>query len=76
MMGSGPRKVVIFTGAGVCVPLGLPTTTGFSDDVNKNAPPITLSLVKYLRTGSNDIESILSSLESFGKDLILRYRVV
>jgi len=67
-MGSGPRKVVIFTGAGVCVPLGLPTTTGFSDDVNKNAPPITLSLVKYLRTGSNDIESILSSLESFGKD--------
>jgi hypothetical protein len=68
VMGTEPRKVLIFTGAGVGVPLGLPTTTNFSDEVKNQASSITLHLVKYLGAGGNDVESILSSLESFSKD--------
>lgn len=59
------KKVLLFTGAGVGVPLGLPTSTQFHG-IDDAAKPITNHVRTYLGSGAaDDIEWILSALESF-----------
>lgn len=58
-------KVLVFTGAGVSVPLGLPSTMDFSESVLLGAGSVTQQAVKYLGTYGNDIERLLSILETF-----------
>lgn len=63
-----PKKILLITGAGVGVPLGLPTTTGF--DIGSGAKYITKALQAYYDSQSdggrsNDIEWILAGLERF-----------
>lgn len=35
------KKILVFTGAGMSVPLGLPSTTDFMDSVRENIKDIT-----------------------------------
>lgn len=59
------EKVLVFTGAGASVPLGLPASTGFIDDVKSGMRPITNQVMGYLgKAYSDDIEWILSTLET------------
>lgn len=59
-------KILIFTGAGISVPLGLPTSTGFINQIDQGSNPITGQVRSYLgKTSSDDVEWILSTLESF-----------
>src|SRR6266478_6618259 len=62
------NRLVLFTGAGMGQPLGLPTTVGFADEVKSAAQPVTKEVIDYLGPGPHDIEQILSSLEGFTKD--------
>jgi len=59
------KKILIFTGAGIGVPLGLPTATGFSEDINDSSQEVIAMLIDYLGELSSDIERVLSTLESF-----------
>ena len=59
------EKFLIFTGAGISVPLGLPSTVDFMEDINLGAKKITQHICSYLGSSGNDIEKILSSLEEF-----------
>ncbi|MGY8817961.1 MAG: SIR2 family protein [Pseudomonadales bacterium] len=60
-------KVLVFTGAGASAPLGLPTTTQFTDEIFDNPKLVTELVKKYLGEKSgNDIERLLSTLEEFG----------
>ena len=61
------NKVLLFMGAGIGVPLGLPITTGFVNDVQHGAQQVTNFVVAYLGdTGrGRDIEWLLSTLEGF-----------
>jgi hypothetical protein len=65
----GVDKVIVFTGAGMSVPLGLPTTTDFLSDLRQGQAQVTASVCSYLDSvGSSrgqDIEWILSELERF-----------
>jgi hypothetical protein len=65
------RKVLLFTGAGAGVPLGLPTSTGFTADIAELARPVTASALKYLGKRANDIEWVLSALEQFATEIAL-----
>ena len=58
-------KVVLFTGAGVGVPLGLPTSTEFVVEMDANARQITKHVRAYLGKDADDIEWVLSGLEEF-----------
>jgi hypothetical protein len=58
------QKVLIFTGAGIGVPLGLPTSVDFIDAVMNGAQEITLRAIRY-PGGTKDIEWLLSILETF-----------
>jgi hypothetical protein len=65
------RKILVFTGAGISSPLGLPTTIDFLNEINHGAQPITKLAMNYLTEKHNrghDIEWILSMLESFNKE--------
>lgn len=60
------RKVVLFTGAGASVPLGMPTSTQFVAGIEAGAPQITQLVRSYLGAdSSDDIEWILSALDGF-----------
>jgi hypothetical protein len=65
------RKVVVFTGAGVAVPLGLPTTVQFMDAIKEGQLAVTRQISSYLGTGvpkssrGEDVEWILGELERF-----------
>ncbi|MBF0518599.1 MAG: SIR2 family protein [Nitrospirae bacterium] len=64
-------SVVLFTGAGLGVPLGLPTALGFFNDLKNMNHPILGTLFEYLDSnGKNkeDIEVVLAELEDFIKD--------
>ena len=61
-------NVVIFSGAGFCVPLGLPITNGFSDLLSSSNGNIMAPLNQFLGEQKHDIEHILSTLETFIKD--------
>jgi hypothetical protein len=61
-----PAKVLLFTGAGAGVPLDLPTSTGFGDDVTAGGVAVTKSAIEYPGGESaKDIERILATLASF-----------
>jgi hypothetical protein len=61
-----PTKVLIFTGAGAGVPLDLPTSTQFGDEVTAGGVAVTKSAMEYLGGESaKDIERILATLASF-----------
>lgn len=63
------KKVLIFTGAGMGVPLGLPAASGFVDGVTTGAQVITRIAQIYLGDPiQNDIEWVLATLESFRKE--------
>lgn len=65
-----PQKILIFTGAGASVPLGLPASTGFVEDIRSGMRTVTSSVIDYLGDGpSEDIEWILSALESFRSEV-------
>src|SRR6185437_2388953 len=66
---TGPTKVLIFTGAGAGVPLELPTSTGFGDDVIAGGVAVTRFAIQYLGGESGkDIERILATLASFADE--------
>lgn len=62
-------RVVVFTGAGISAPLGLPTTVEFLSDIRQGQLPVTESVCNYLASAKSsrgeDIEWILSELERF-----------
>jgi len=61
-----PTRVLIFTGAGAGVPLGLPTSTGFAAEVTADAAMVTQCAIGFLQgTSAKDIEWILATLEAF-----------
>lgn len=69
---SSSKKVLIFTGAGIGVPLGLPTSTGFIRQVRSGMKAVTAKTMEYLGgTSSEDIEWILATLEAFGMEVSL-----
>ena len=68
-MTTASEKILLFTGAGMGVPLGLPTTTDFTRDVQKGAKEVTKHVVSYLGDSGGDIEWVLSTLEGFAKDV-------
>jgi len=60
------NKVVLFTGAGIGVPMGLPTTTQFAEIIDRHCVDnFKLVLQSYLGGEFYDIEKILSTLEFF-----------
>lgn len=70
------EKFLIFTGAGISVPLGLPSTVDFMDDINSGAARVTEQVCSYLKKNGNDIERILSSLEEFSEQSSLYEYVI
>lgn len=69
----GHKKILLFLGAGTGVPIGLPTSTGFNDEVRAQPlAAVTQHAIRYLGgTESEDIERILATLESFQTDVSL-----
>ena len=65
---SGLKKTLIFTGAGMSVPLGLPSTMDFMDAVKQDPQAVTQHVIEYLGASGQDIEWILSSLESLSNE--------
>lgn len=61
-------KILLFTGAGIGVPLGLPTTTEFNKVIAKGQPDIRNLVQNYLGDDKNDIEKVLYTLEEFIKN--------
>lgn len=61
-------KILLFTGAGIGVPLGLPTTTEFNKVIAKGQPEIKALVQNYLADSKNDIEKVLYTLEEFIKN--------
>lgn len=59
------KKILVFTGAGISVPLGLPGTTDFMDSVRGGIQNITDYIIEYLGSSGEDIEWLLSTLETF-----------
>jgi hypothetical protein len=63
-MSENSKRILVFTGAGIGVPLGLPTTQDFLLDINNHSLEITRLVISYLKAPHNeDIEWILSGLE-------------
>ncbi|MFL5765465.1 MAG: SIR2 family protein [Bacteroidia bacterium] len=63
-------KILIFTGAGLSVPLGLPATNGFDNTISKIPSVLWPHIEKYLKKDGNpkDIERVLYLLENFVKE--------
>lgn len=60
------KNILIFTGAGMSFPLGLPTTSGFAETIKKIDPSLLNLINSYLLSHEKqDIEKILSVLEDF-----------
>lgn len=59
------HNVLIFTGAGISNPLGLPLTDGFNQIIDNNENLKFNDTFDSFLENSDDIESILSTLESF-----------
>jgi SIR2-like domain len=64
-------KILVFTGAGISKPLGLPTTTDFYESIKPVSPNVTTYAIEYLKENNNgsemDIELILSTLEELAE---------
>lgn len=70
-------KVLLFSGAGLSAPLGLPTTNGFKDIISSGNSGL-LDFLKY-HLGTNydeDIEAILSSVEELNSTNNLIYKYI
>jgi hypothetical protein len=63
-------KIILFTGAGIGVPVGLPTTSDFATTITKikNNNPLLKYVFEYLGESSNDIEKLLFTLEELNSD--------
>ena len=72
---SEQQKILLFTGAGFCHPLGLPTTKGFSLTLDKFQSNYLITILRgYLGEHYNDIEHVLSELEILTKKrTLLKY---
>lgn len=67
------QRILVFTGAGISVPLGLPSTKDFLSAVTQKGmvQPVTQNVIEHLNAESgrgHDIEWILSALEAFQKN--------
>lgn len=62
--------MLILSGAGIGVPLGLPTTTGFSNSLESSDADVGFlsHLDSFLGKSRNDIEHILSALQTFAQE--------
>ena len=61
-----PTKILLMTGAGASKPLGLPTTTEFTNALSGTGAKVLGFIQEYLGpTRKNDIEAVLSTLENF-----------
>jgi hypothetical protein len=58
-------NMLVFLGAGVGVPLGLPTATDFGSEISAGSNEITEAVVRYLGDLGSDIEWVLSTLNAF-----------
>lgn len=66
------NKFLLFTGAGLSVPLGLPITTGFEEIIHRCPAPLSTYIGQYLQGAGNDIEKVVSTIELFlNKDTLL-----
>lgn len=59
------KKLLLFTGAGISAPLGLPTTSDFTFEINNVCEHVTTHIIEYLGEAGNDVERILATLEAF-----------
>jgi hypothetical protein len=59
------RKILLFTGAGMSVPMGLPSATGFANTLAKCDPTLMDLLKSHIGDKAKDIEQILFVLEEF-----------
>ena len=57
------RKICVFTGAGIGVPLKLPTTTEFDAVLSKIPEGLSRYMNEFLGTSKNDVEKVLYLLE-------------
>lgn len=66
-------KILLFTGAGLSVPLGLPTTKDFQTLLDRGISTRVMSFMRtFLGNNYKDIEHVLSTLEMFiGKDTFI-----
>ena len=72
---SDVTKVLLFSGAGLSYPLGLPMTDGFKDIIESGDNRILNVLRSHLGSKFGDIEAILSSIEELNSNnnLIFNY---
>jgi hypothetical protein len=59
------KKILLFTGAGMSVPMGLPAAVGFAKTIKKCDSELFDLLNGHLNTDANDIEKILYVIEEF-----------
>ena len=71
-----PKKICLFTGAGISAPLGLPVTTGFKATINKIEPRLLGFIGTFLGKESNDIERVLYVLEGFAAQKDFLYHIL
>lgn len=60
-----PTKICVFTGAGIGVPLKLPTTDQFVETIDEIQPELLIFINSFLGSKRNDIEKVLYLLEDF-----------
>lgn len=68
-------KIVIFTGAGIGVPLNLPISTGFAETIDQIKEFNLNDVFGYLGQSCNDIEKILFALEELNKEDNLTFNI-
>jgi hypothetical protein len=69
-------KIVIFTGAGIGVPLELPISSGFGVEIDKIKELRLNSVFDYLGQSGNDIEKVLFALEELNREDNLTLSVI
>ncbi|MGA2315947.1 MAG: SIR2 family protein [Thermodesulfobacteriota bacterium] len=71
-------KIILFTGGGIGVPVGLPTTTDFVSTITKirDNNPILKYVFEYLGKSSNDIEKLLFTLEELNREDNSTFKII
>ncbi|MGN6638413.1 MAG: SIR2 family protein [Mucilaginibacter sp.] len=59
------KKIILFTGAGMCVPMGLPSALSFANTIEKCNIHLYNLLLGFLGENAKDIEQILYAIEEF-----------
>ena len=71
-------KIILFTGSGIGVPVGLPTTTDFVSTITKirDNNPILKYVFEYLGKSSNDIENLLFTLAELNREDNSTFKII